>query len=106
LSDQPNIQDLTKLVLFSGRLSEVHIKNLKQFPFIFFNGVQFPVNLEHDISTKKEVPSLISYDLTLDQENDHLEKRYLALESAVRDLFWKEMQLRLSINGKEVFKSE
>jgi hypothetical protein len=106
LSDQPNLQDLTKLVLFSGRLSEVHIKNLKAFPFYFFNGVTFPVNLEHDISTVKEVPSLISYDLTLDQENDHMEKRYLALESAIRSLFWKEIKLKLSINGKEVYKSE
>jgi len=106
LSDQPSLKDLTKLVMFSGRLSEVHTKNLQAFPFIFFNGVQFPVNLEHDISTIKEVPSLISYDLTLDQENDQLEKRYLALESAIRDLFWKEMKLKLSINGKEVFKSE
>jgi hypothetical protein len=105
LSDESSLQDLTKLTIFSGRLSSVHVENLKNFPFIFFNGVT-KVNLEHDISTKKEVPSLISYDLTLDRENDHLEKRYLALESAVRDLFWKEMQLKLSINGKEVFKSE
>lgn len=105
MSDQPSIQDLTKLTVFSGRLSSVHITNLKNFPFIFFNGV-IEANLEHDISTKKEIPSLISYSLILDQENDYVEKRYRALESAVRDLFWKEMQLKISINGKEVFKSE
>jgi len=93
------------MTLFSGRISEVHMENLKQFPFIFFNGLK-EVKLEHDISTTKEAPSIISYDLTLDGENDQPEKRYTALESAVRSIFWKEIIVKISIDGKEVFKSE
>ena len=105
MSDQPSIQDLTKLMMFSGRISEVHIENLKSFPFIFFNGTK-EAKLEHNISTIKDVPSLITYDLTLDGENNHMEKRYQALLGAVRSIFWKEMQLEVKIDGKEVFKSE
>jgi hypothetical protein len=105
LSDQPSIQDLTKMVMFSGRISEVHMENLKRFPFIFFNGVT-KVKLQHDISTVKNTPSVISYDIVLDGENNHPEKRYLALQDAVRSIFWKEMQVKISINGKEVYKSE
>jgi hypothetical protein len=93
------------LVIFSGRLSQVHVENLKAFPFIYFDGVS-EAKLEHDISTVKEVPSLISYDLTTTGENFQLEKRCKALETAIRGLFWKEMKLKLSINGKEVYQSE
>lgn len=104
-AESPSLKDLTKLVMFSGRLSQVHVKNLEAFPFIFFNGVK-EAKIEHDISTIKDIPSSISYDLTLDGENDFPEMRYRAIEGAVRSLFWKEMKLKLSINGEEVYKSE
>jgi len=44
--------------------------------------------------------------LTLKEENDHLEKRYKALESALRSLFWKELKIKVSINSQEAYKSE
>lgn len=105
MSDQPSIRDLNKLLFFSDKLSNVHVENLKTFPFIYFNGVT-EAKLEHDISVKKELPSTVYYDLTTDQENNFPEKRYSALESAVRSLFWKEVKVKIAINGKEVFKSE
>lgn len=97
--------DLTKLMLFFGRIPEPYIQKLKEFPFQFFNGISEFV-LNHDIATKKEEKSLITYDLTLKEENDNLDKRYQALLSAVRLLFWKEMQLKVIINGQEVYSSE
>jgi hypothetical protein len=103
---EQSIADLTKLGLFFGRISEVHIKNLKAFPFIFFNGVSKTSNMDYDIATKKDQDSTISYNLDMTEENDHLDKRYKAIETAVRDLFWKEMKVKISINGKEVYKSE
>jgi hypothetical protein len=30
-----------------------------------------------------------------------MEKRFLGLEGAIKTLFWKEIKLKLSINGKE-----
>lgn len=91
--------------MFSGRLSEVHVKNLQSFPWIFFNDLK-EAKLDYDIATTKEGSSLICYDLVLDKENDSLSKRYLALESAVKALFWKEIKVKISINSKEVYKSE
>lgn len=111
MSDKtPSIQDLTKLTAFFGRISEVHIRNLKSFPFIFFNGVS-EVKLEHDLSTVKGGISTISYGLSLNKDislisNNCPEKRYTALEDAVRSLFWKEVKVKISINGEEVYKSE
>lgn len=105
MSNQPSPGDLTKLMLFFGKVPETHIESLKGFPFIFFNGLK-EAKIEHDIYTTKENPGLISYHLTLSEINYNLDKRYLALESAIRSLFWKEIKLNLSINGEEVFKSE
>jgi hypothetical protein len=78
---------------------------MKSFPWMFFNDIS-EVGLEYDIATKKEDASFVNYSLTLTGENDNLDKRYAALESAVRALFWKEVKVKVSINGTEVFKSE
>ena len=78
---------------------------MQSFPWIFFNHLK-EVKLDYDIGTKKEDPSLVSYDLILSTENDNLSTRYKALESAIRSLFWKDMKVKISINGQEVYKSE
>lgn len=104
MSDQTSIQDLNKLVMFSGRLSEVHIKNMKSFPWIFFNDLK-EFKLDYSIGTKRGETSLVVYDLSIDTDVDNLDKRAKALESAVRSLFWKETSIALSINGHEVYQS-
>jgi hypothetical protein len=86
-------------MLFTDRLSDIHVKNLEAFPFIYFVGVH-EAKLDYDIDTKGG-PSYIHYDLTLTDENDSLDARFKALEVAVQALFWKEMVLHLSINGEE-----
>lgn len=101
------IEDLTKMVMFSGRISSVHIENLKAYPWIFFNDLT-EAKLDYSVeTTDKNKPTVFSYDLTLKLEsNDKLYKRYDALELAVRQLFWKEVKIVVKINGEEVFKSE
>jgi hypothetical protein len=98
-------KDLTNMVLFTGQLSDIHIKNMKSFPFIFFHDV-LQAKLDYSIGTKKNESSLVSYDLTLNKENDNLDKRYKALESAIHQLFWKEVKIQVKINGNEAYKSE
>lgn len=108
MSDKtPSIEDLTKLTLFFGKVSEVHLKNLKSFPFIYFNQIS-EAKLDYSVATRgEEGDTLFSYDLSLDlAHNDHVDKRYKALESAIRSLFWKEAKVLIKINGKEVYKSE
>jgi hypothetical protein len=99
------IADITKLGMFFGRISEVHIQNLKNFPWIFFNDLT-EVTLDYSVASKKEDSSMVSYGLVIAKENDNLEKRYKAIEDAVRALFWKEVHVKIFINHKEVFKSD
>ncbi len=35
-----DLRELNQGMLISGRLSEVHIHNLKQYPFLVFNGIE------------------------------------------------------------------
>ena len=100
----PTISELNSLGILSGTLSEVHVKNLQVFPFIYFNGIS-EAKLDYDVVQSKDNNSYVHYDLTLNQTNDHLDKRFAGLEAALRALFWKEIQLKLTINGEE-YKNE
>ena len=101
----PSLNELNSLGIFSGRISEVHIKNLEVFPFIYFNGVT-KAEIDYDVAQAKDKASYIHYDLTIHEENDMLEKRFEGLEKAVRALFWKEMSLKVSFKGLEMYHSE
>lgn len=107
MSDKTPVGDLTKLMVFFGRVPETHVKALKEYPWIFFNDL-LEVKLDYSIETTDKTKSTkFSYELTLSLEkNDHLDKRYKALESAIRTLFWKEVLVEIKINGQEVYKSE
>jgi hypothetical protein len=105
-NETPPPGDLTKLMLFFGRVPETHIKSLEGYPFMFFNEVE-AAGLNYSVATKNNEDTIFIYDLLLNPEaNDHLDKRYKALESAIRSLFWKEAKVQVQINGKEVYKSE
>lgn len=101
-------KDLTKLALFFGRIPETHIKALKGYAFIFFNGHTADPKLDYSVeTTDKTKPTVFKYEFQLDLEkNDHIDKRYKALERAIRDLFWSDAKVEIKVNGQEVFKSE
>lgn len=100
MPETPSIKDLNSLGIFSGRISEPQSKSMDSYPFIFFNGVK-EVKLTYELAQQRGQESYIQYDLTLGQENEQMPKRFAALESALKSLFWKEVQLKLSINGVE-----
>ena len=95
-------------MLFFGRVSEVHIKNLKAFPFIYYSDVT-EAKLDYSVETQKEnkEKSLISFEISTSKNNDHLKKRFEGIETAVRALFWKDMKVKVTLLPQnEVFQSE
>lgn len=108
MSDTVNPADLTKLMLFFGKIPETHIKSIQSYPFIYFNDHLADPKLDYSVATiDKNEPTVFKYDLTLNLEtNDFLDMRYKALERAIRDLFWVEAQIEVNINGTEVYRSE
>lgn len=127
------VRDMAKLVHLSGRISEFHEKNLKQYAFIFFDGVK-EASIEYDFSHRpsndgpKETPkntqdfykeigraalsmksdAFVAYKLVIidDQVHDHMDKRYEALEKSVRSLFWNEVVVKVYINGNIAYESK
>lgn len=104
---EPSPKDLTKLMLFFGRIPEPIVKAMQSFPFIFFNDLK-EAKLDYSVATKKEEGStLFKYDLSLPLEsNESMDKRCKALEQAIRSQFWADAKVKITVNEKEVYKSE
>lgn len=102
---------MAQLSVLANRISEVQEKNLKMFPFVFFEAVtdvKINYDLGHAVDEKtKEVhhKSKVSYYMTLNETlNEHaLNKRFLALEASVRHLFWKDIIVEIYFNDKLVY---
>jgi hypothetical protein len=107
------LKEMAQLSVFSHRISEIQEKNLKMFPFVFFMGVK-SVSIDYDLGhgineDVKEVnhKSQVSYYLNIgDEENTFIEKRFSALEIAVRELFWKDVKIEVYFNGAKKYESK
>lgn len=116
---------MAKLTMLSNRISEIQEKNLKMYPFVFFEAVS-GVIVNYDLSNSLDMESetnkgeikygfnepkdshlRVSYYLKLDTKlNANEEKRFMAIENAVRSLFWKQVKVEVYFNEKLVYKSK
>lgn len=103
---------MAKLSILANRISEVQEKNLKHYPFVFFNEIR-SIKIDYDLARKENSVEeqgsnhRVTYYLELDElsNNMHLEKRLLCIESAVRVLFWKDILVEVFFNGKKIYPS-
>lgn len=110
------IRDMAKLSILANRISEIQEKNLKTYPFVFFNEVK-SVTIDYNLgrmqtkqaSKEKEIKwdTWISYYLELDESsNPNQDKRFSSLEDAARTLFWNDLTVRVYFNNKKVYESK
>jgi hypothetical protein len=108
------IQEMAKLTVFSGRLNELQERNLKTYPFVYFNGVS-AAKLDYDLTRipteelgKETNSSRISYHLSINDmtPNDNLDRRFQALVSSVRTLLWADMKVFVYFNNVKVFETK
>lgn len=122
------VREMAKLSILEDKLNDIQIKNLQMFPLVFFNGaieIKIEYDFAHDrsiVEYEKDAKSLeikykfnrpetnhsISYFITLDetQDNSHLDKRFFAIEKAVRDLLWSNIKVSVFFNSKLVYESK
>lgn len=115
------VKDMAKLVLVSGKISEMHMKNMQMYPLIYFEGVK-DARVEYDLSHRADAlvdkdnnltvntpirNNVVTYYINLDPnvKNDNLDKRYAALEASIRTLFWKDLTVEVFINDRIQYKS-
>lgn len=116
------VKGMAALVVSSNRLSEFHEKNLKMFPFVFFDQVEavkidYDVSVEHNVDVDKKnnitikkpfKNCYVAYYLTINDEanKNQLSRRFETLENSVRDLLWKNLAVKIFFNDKLMFESK
>ena len=113
---------MAKLTVMSNRINEIQEKNMKMYPFVFFDGVR-NVSIDYDLSNKAmvdekdpgklhvktpQVNHYVKYMLTIapDVTNSNMDRRFSAIESAIKSLFWKNVIVLIYINDKLAFESK
>ena len=101
---EKHVRELAQLSILSNRISEVHKKNMKSYPYIVFNGF---VSADVDYDLERGNKNFVSYNITLktDADNPFMEKRLDALDKSIKNLFWKEVGVIIKINGEKKFDS-
>ncbi len=125
---QDIVREMARLAMLSNKLSEMQVKNLQMYPFVFFEGVS-GIKMDYDFSNemdmdttedKKELnvsykvkpPEIkhlrVRYYLTLDEkaDNSNIEKRFKAIETSVRQLLWKQISVEVYFNDNLKYKSK
>lgn len=108
------LKEMAQLSLLANRISETQELNLKNFPFVFFesvSGVRIDYDLSHTVNEEaKELchASHVTYKLELDEKynTQFLDKRFSAIETSVRTLFWKDIKVMVYFNDKLVYESK
>lgn len=127
------IREMAHLSIINGKINPVQEKNLKMYPFVFFNGVT-AAQIEYDLTGKNRIE--VEEDINLDtlkddkaikynfkrpstdhfkviysleineQDNDQLEKRFDAISKAVKTLLWNNILVEVKFNNKTVYSSK
>lgn len=116
------VKGMAALVISSNRLSEFHEKNLKMFPFVFFEQVtgvkiDYDLHVRHDVDVDKKnnitikkplQHCFVAYYLTINQDANkaNLQRRFETLENSVRNLLWKSLIVEIYFNDQIVYKSK
>ena len=102
-SDKIPIKDMAKAVLLSGRLTEMHVKNLQTYPFIIFNGLE-EAETVYDINTNREaqndVHSSVDYYISFKKGSKQPNKQESIkligyLTNAIATLLWHGIDVRV-----------
>ena len=124
-SNEQIIKEMANLTLLSGQINALQEKNLKMFPLVMFDGIS-SVEIEYDLMPEPKVEyeqnkttmetkfsvenrhqPKVQYRVKIDEskENLNIDKRFKALEQAVRTLFWPDTKVVIYFNDKIVFES-
>lgn len=120
---QETLREMARLTMLTNKLNDVQIKNLKMYPFVFFEGVR-ELNLEYDLSNNLDVSTeenkkdldvkydvstetkhqFITYRITVDDRafglnQEHIQNRYNSIVAATRNIFWKDLKVNVYLNN-------
>jgi hypothetical protein len=101
------VNEMRRLATLSGRISEFHDKNMRLYCRIVFENFQ-DAAIEYQIPIYKETNGWVKYKVnTVKKKNAgnrarSVKKRAEDLARWTRDLLWRDMEVSVFINDKEV----
>jgi len=114
VSTAEKVQDLKKLTIMNGMLSEIHIKNLTMYAHIVLDNpkpVDLLIELNYDVEAKFQDPDgkkkggYVEYNYKCSGELIVDDNFLPLLERSVHGLLWPEVDIRLLFNGEKFWSS-
>lgn len=99
------LREMNKLMILSQRLSDMHILNLKTYPKVFFDEVT-NAEVKWDFTPpppgeKSDFPGgIVGYRIKVKNVPENVDKRCGHLERAVKNLFWSDTHVTISVESE------
>lgn len=101
---EQQVREMARLTMLSNRLNEIQEKNLRMYPYVFFDHVKtvtitFDLECRPDSVDKRE--TFVKYQIQVDPTKpmDNKENRIKALVQATRNLFWTDLKVEIEFPG-------
>jgi hypothetical protein len=105
---QAILDDMRRITMLTGEISNVHEASLKKWPYIVFENVQ-SVSISYDLTKQTAIDNgynHVVYNIFIDNPEDLLlESRSKILTEWIRDMFWNEIEVKVTINKKVILHS-
>jgi hypothetical protein len=105
---QAILDDMRRITMLTGEISNVHEASLKKWPYIVFENVQ-SVSISYDLTKQTAIDNgynHVAYNIFINNPEDLvLESRSKILTEWIRDLFWNEIEVKVTINKKVILHS-
>ncbi len=106
------LKDLNTGLALIGKLSEVHVKNMQMYPFVFFDSL-VSANISYDIKTdpseiESGQPSSITYELSFagDESPLNLAEGFKNTKLALSTLFGQKIRLTIKDQYGQILMGE
>ena len=104
------LDDMRKITMLTGEISSVHEQSLKQWPYVALESVQH-AEIKYDLTkdlTQETGEGYVHFDVKsalLNEEHPKIKDRCDVLTEWVRDMFWKEIKVIVSLNDTIVYEN-
>lgn len=109
MNEKEIIDDMRRITMLTGEISSIHIKSLRQWCFVVFDGVE-SVEIEYDLTkdtTKSVGEGFVNFKMNASnieladfKKQGEFGKRCQTLATWVRNMFWPEIRVTMYLNGQ------
>jgi hypothetical protein len=99
------LQDMKKITMLTGEISNIHEKSLLTWPYIVFDNIK-NVEIKYDLTKSSKLDlgyNLVEFFIFTSDDSkqniDNFEKRCETLKQWTEDMFWSEIKVRVYTDG-------